>query len=456
MTLTIDPLICTNKTCGKALAGWVPFCPYCGTAQPKSVLPKPVEANTVERMPATPDAVSTATPVGNRPDAAVVPDSPFADSAGVVAKPSPFSVSGSDIGADGKPGQGASPFEIKGAPEIADSPFEETPKPEKDEQKQNDDPSPSDQERVDEQKVSPQDDKPCVPPDVPGQDIDVGGNQPERGGKPKAGKSKFLWLLMLAVLGIGGYLFFGGGDANDKLVAQAQVAYDRGDFASADKILVEVLRKKPDHPGARKLNGDIQAKHTLHRKLLAEARGYLQRNRYSEARRSADMVLSENPNNTEAQDIKRRAESGMQAIIARCDAAAQSGVDLVASGNLDMARRKLQEARASGADCDGVQRLSQEITGAEQRMAAVVRPAPASPEFAPPQPAAPDNSAILRRQLAEARQQLEAGNHTTALKIAQNAKEMATSNGIRTEADQIIAAANKMKVEQASRKDIFR
>ena len=456
MTLTTDPLICTNKNCGKALAHWVPFCPYCGTAQPKSVLPKSVEENSAEIKPVVPDAAPTAAPATNQPVAAVVPDSPLEDSAGVVAKPSPYSVAGSDMGDDSKPRQGGAPFEVKGGPEIADSSFDETQKPGKNKQKPNGAPKPSDKEKINKQKLSPLDDKPHVERDVPKQPIDVGGNQPENVGGTKAGGSMFLWLLMLAALGSGGYLFVGREDPNDKLVAQAQVAYERRDFASADKILVDVLNKKPDHPLARKLNAEVQAKYESFRKLLAEARGHLQRNRYSEARRSADMVLSEDPNNKDAQDIKRRAESSMQSIIARCDAATQSGVDFVVSGNLDMARRKLQEARASGADCDGVQILSQEIKGAEQRMAEIVKPPTPSPQIALPQPAAPDNSAILMKQLAEARQQLGAGNHTTALKIAQNAKEMASSNSVRNEADQIIAAANKMKVEQASRNDIFR
>ena len=228
--------------------------------------------------------------------------------------------------------------------------------------------------------------------------------------------------------------------------------FDRRDLAQADKLLVNILRIKSDHAGAKALNAKIQAKLAEHRTLLSRAESSLKGGKVADARNRVEKVLSEDTSNGNAVDLMRQIEDADQALARRCADAAQAGFDYLARGNLDQAARSLKEARKTGSGCDGARLLAEQLIEAEK-----LPPTPAPISVVPPPapvrlpqsiPGDGENTTVLMRQLDKARDQLRAGNWSTAQEMAQAVKEMASSENTRREANKVISEATQEKAKQ--------
>lgn len=279
---------------------------------------------------------------------------------------------------------------------------------------------------------------------------------------PSTWGKKIALVFVVLLLGVGTYLYYGklGQDATEKLIVEAQVAFDRRDLGAADKLVVEALRQKPDHPAARKLNSEIQARYTSLRKSLSEAKTDLSRNRINDARRRVEEVLGEDPDNKNAMDLRRQIDVAAQAAVSRCNSAAQEGMTLlVATNNVERARRKLQEARGTGAECEGIQTLSDALATAEQHVAEAPKPAQAPPPqqtsiippvpVAAPAPASDNVASVALKQIERARRKLNDEQWSTAIELAMSAKETAPGNStVRAEADKLIDEATRQRARQ--------
>ena len=431
MTNTIQEnkvLVCASTNCGKPFAAWVPFCPYCAAKQaPLSAekLAKPVAPPPdVVPDPQVPDAVD------NDLKHVVRPEPGLSNEWGASSRSQPSNKEEVPQAGGEKEVQAS----IEPAPKI------EQPKPSKGAEKTANISQKNTRGKVSPEKIVPE---PPAPP----------------------AKRTWIWMLLLVVVGGVIAVFALGTGAVDKQFKEAQNAFIRKELTQANALVNDVLRQKPDHAAAKEFLAGLQRKLSNHQKLLSTAQSNLLKGRLVEGRGQVEQILLEDVGNKDAANLRQQFVERENQAANSCTQLANAGMTQAGQSDLVQARRSLQAARNTNADCAGIRTLATQISelersvkaaedlAAAQRRAQIVTPPPTvSAPIAPHVPAANENRAMSMMELREALTEIRQGNWSTGKKMALQTKARASNDEVvRAEADRVLREADKVQNELQSK-----